>query len=457
MLSAADARPRRWFGHPPGLTILFLTEMWEVFSLYGMRAILVLYLTTELGYSPAKASLVFGFYAASTYFTPLFGAVVAARWLGQRRSVLVGSVVMAAGHFMMAFDVLLYPALAVIALGNGLFMPNLASQIHGLYRPGDPARERGYNLYYVGVNLGGFLAPLICGTLGETLGWHWGFGAAGVGMLMGLGVFTAGWRHLPERSVSPSATEEEPDDRRTAYRFGVLAWVLLFVVIYRIGYEQAGNTIMLWTAGHVDRGWAGGGAIPVSWFLSLNPLFVFALTPLLLWRWSRKAAAGRPVQPLRAMAMGALTTAAGFLILAAAAASSGGAQVHWVWLVLFFLFYTAGEIQILPLGLAMFGGAVRGRGASLAIAVWFAAAFAGNLAAGFFGTWYGAISPPSFFGIAAAIIALAAAALALLQRLQLQFADKRLSDRCNRDTCDCGGAGRRLAIAEQEMCDRSKA
>jgi POT family proton-dependent oligopeptide transporter len=318
---------------------------------------------------------------------------------------------------MMAFDVLLYPALAVIALGNGLFMPNLASQIHGLYRSGDPARERGYSLYYVGVNLGGFLAPLICGTLGETLGWHWGFGAAGVGMLVGLAVFAAGWRHLLERSAATAVLEEEPDgDRRMAYRFGVLAWVLLLVVIYRTGYEQAGNTIMLWTAGHVDRDWAGVGAIPVSWFLSLNPLFVFALTPLLLWRWSRRAAAGRPAPPLRAMAMGALTTAIGFLILAAAAASSGGAPVPWPWLVLFFLFYTAGEIQILPLGLAMFGGAVRGRGASLAIAVWFAAAFAGNIAAGFFGTCYGAVSPPSFFGMAAAIIAFAAAALALLQR-----------------------------------------
>lgn len=432
MLSAAAAEPKRWFGHPPGLTILFLTETWEVFSLYGMRAILVLYLTTELGYSPAKASLIFGLYAASTYFTPLFGALAATKWLGQRRSVLIGSVIMAAGHFMMAFDALLYPALTVIALGNGLFMPNLASQIHGLYRSGDPARERGYSLYYVGVNLGGFLAPLICGTLGETLGWHWGFGAAGVGMLIGLGVFSAGWRHLPERSVSTSNKEEEPRaDRRAAYRFGILAWVLVLVVVYRIGYEQAGNTIILWTSGHVDRGWAGDSAIPVSWFLSLNPLFVFALTPILLWRWSRSAAAGRPVQPLRAMAKGALTTATGFLILAAVAAASGGAPVHWSWLVLFFLFYTAGEIQILPLGLAMFGGAVRGRGASLAIAVWFAAAFAGNLAAGLFGTLYGAISPQFFFSIAAAIIALAAAALALLQ--QLDSSHRTLSSSSNDD------------------------
>ena len=417
MLSAAAPQPRRWFGHPPGLTILFLTEMWEVFSLYGMRAILVLYLTTDLGLSPVRASLVFGFYAASTYFTPLFGALVATRWLGQRRSVLIGSIVMAAGHFMMAFAPLLYPALIVIALGNGLFMPNLASQIHGLYRPGDPARERGYSLYYVGVNLGGFLAPLICGTLGETLGWHWGFGAAGVGMLVGLGVFAAGWRHLPERSAPASAKEEEPaSDRRPAYRFGVLAWVLLLVVFYRIGYEQAGNTIILWIAEHVDRSWTGDGAIPVSWFLSLNPLFVFALTPLLWWRESRRAAGGRPLQPLRAMATGALTTAAAFLILAVVAAASGDAPAHWAWLVLFFLLYTAGEIQILPLGLAMFGGAIRGRAAPLGIAVWFVAAFAGNLAAGLFGTLYGAVPPHSFFGMAAAIVALAGAALALLQR-----------------------------------------
>lgn len=408
---------RRWFGHPSGLTILFLTEMWEVFSLYGMRAILVLYLTQALEFPIAKASLVFGLYAASTYFTPLVGGVAAARWLGRRRAVLVGSVIMAAGHFMMAVDAWLYPALAVIALGNGLFMPNLASQIDGLYERGDPARRAGFSIYYVGVNLGGFLAPLLCGTLGETLGWHWGFGAAGVGMLIGLCIFHLGRHHLPPDAVSDAAGADlaNPDGRLTARRVTLLAAILLLVVVYRASYEQAGNTISLWASAHVDRTAGVGLAIPVSWFQALNPLFVFAFTPLILAGWRRRAAAGRAATPIRSMALGAVTTGAAFLVLAAVEWAAAGQPVGWPWVVLFFTLYTVGEIQILPVGLAIFGRAAPGRLAPLAVAVWFSAAFLGNLAAGAFGTLYATLDPSTFFLIAAAIPAVAGAGLAVLQ------------------------------------------
>ena len=173
-----NTRSQTWFGQPRGLTVLFLTEMWEVFSYYGMRALLVYYMTKQLLIGQEKASLIYGTYTAMAYFTPIFGGIIADRWLGKRRAVIIGGSIMAAGHFMMTFEPLFYFALATIALGNGLFFPSLPSQIDGLYRPDDPRRSWAYNVYYVGINLGGFLAPLICGTLGELYGWHWGFGAA---------------------------------------------------------------------------------------------------------------------------------------------------------------------------------------------------------------------------------------------------------------------------------------
>ena len=175
-------REKNWFGHPRGLSVLFLTEMWEMFSFFGMRALLVYYMTKHLDMDQEYASLVYGAYAAFVYFTPVFGGMVADRWLGKRNAVMIGGATMALGHFMMASEPLFYPALATIALGNGLFLPSLASQIEGLYRDGDPRSKSAYNIYYVGVNLGAFLAPLICGTLGEAYGWHWGFAAAGFGM-----------------------------------------------------------------------------------------------------------------------------------------------------------------------------------------------------------------------------------------------------------------------------------
>jgi POT family proton-dependent oligopeptide transporter len=177
-LKAMSANQQTWFGQPRGLTILFLTEMWEMFSYYGMRALLVYYMTKQLLIGQEKASLIYGTYTAMAYFTPIFGGLIADRWLGKRRAVIIGGSIMAAGHFMMTFEPLFYPALATIALGNGLFLPSLPSQIDGLYRPDDPRRGWAYNVYYVGINIGSFLAPLICGTLGELCGWHWGFGAA---------------------------------------------------------------------------------------------------------------------------------------------------------------------------------------------------------------------------------------------------------------------------------------
>ena len=196
---AAGVQPERkdWFGQPRGLTILFLTEMWEMFSYYGMRALLVYYMVKQLAITQQRASLVYGMYTAFVYFTPIVGGIVCDRWLGRRNSVLLGGSIMAIGHFMMAFEPLFFVALATIGIGNGLFLPSLPSQINGLYRPDDPRRSTAYNYYYLGVNVGAFLAPLGCGTVGELYGWHWGFTLAGIGMIGGLLIYIFGSRYLP--------------------------------------------------------------------------------------------------------------------------------------------------------------------------------------------------------------------------------------------------------------------
>src|SRR3954462_14218885 len=238
--------PSNWFGQPRGLTVLFLTNMWEQFSYYGMRALLVYYMTSTLLFGQEKASSIYGFYTAFAYFTPIIGGTIADRWLGKRRAVTIGAVVMAAGHFMMAFQPAFYFALATIALGNGLFLPTLPSQINDLYSARDPRRPWAYNVYYVGVNIGGFLAPLVCGTLGELYGWHWGFGAAGVGMLVGLVIYLAGGKYLPPEQARSVAPVEEAQAARRRGTLGLLLGIGLAVTVFRGAYEQVGNTVAIW-------------------------------------------------------------------------------------------------------------------------------------------------------------------------------------------------------------------
>ncbi|MEG3086963.1 peptide MFS transporter [Sphingomonas sp. PB4P5] len=401
-----------WFGHPRGLTVLFLTNMWEQFSYYGMRALLVYYMTKQLMMSQGSASLVYGAYTACAYFTPIVGGVIADRFLGKRNAILIGGSVMAAGHFMMAFEPLFYPALITIALGNGLFLPSLPSQIGDLYAPGDARAGSAYNVYYVGVNIGGFLAPLICGTLGELYGWHWGFGAAGIGMLGGLGFYIWGQRFLPSQAPrQPIAHVEAPRARFPRKTILTLLAIALSVTVFRGAYEQVGNTLALWADVGIDRR-AGAMTIPMTWFQSLNPLLVMAMTPFLLAFWRRRSAAGAVERPARRMALGAAIVAAAYLMLAAVEAVGGPA--HWLSLVLFFVILTLGELHILPTGLGLFARlAPRGLGATT-VAAWFLASFAGSLAAGLVGTLWSRTVHSGFFVLLALVAVLACVMLLLI-------------------------------------------
>ena len=239
---------RRLFGHPPGLTVLVLTQMWAEFSYFGLQALLVYYMTERLGFTQAKSSLIYGSYGAAAFFSPFLGGIISDRWLGRRRSVVLGGVLMMLGHFAMAAPSLLFPALALVAVGNGLFIPPLAVQVGALYAADDPRKAHAFSAYYMGINLGGFLAPLVCGSLGEFLGWHFGFAAAGVGMLIGLGVYLGFARALPPEPGGLGAFERAQAapltsaDRR---RLVQLSAIIAAVVLFRIGYEQSGNVIAL--------------------------------------------------------------------------------------------------------------------------------------------------------------------------------------------------------------------
>lgn len=414
MSSVAD---KTWFGQPRGLTILFLTNMWELFSYYGMRTLLVYYMTKQLLFAQEKASFIYGAYTAMAYFTPIVGGAVADRWLGKRNAVILGGSIMAFGHFVMAFKPTFYIALATIALGNGLFLPSLPSQINDLYAADDPRRGRAYNIYYVGLNIGGFMAPLVCGTLGELYGWHYGFGAAGIGMFIGLLIYVSGRRYLPPEPLRGVAARVDAQDVRGDHR---KVWLLLLGVaiaatIFRGAYEQVGNTLPLLIDTGVDRVVAGV-TIPMTWFQSLNPLLVISMTPLLLLHWRRRAEAGHETAPALRMAIGALIVAAAYVLLAAVTAVAGDTRIGWLWLVAFFVILTLGELYILPTGLGLFAKLAPPRLGATTVASWFLAIFSGSLLAGLVGTLWSKASHSGFFLLLAGLAVVAAALLWRLDR-----------------------------------------
>lgn len=416
---AAAVRGGNWFGHPRGLTILFLTEMWSEFSFFGMRTMLVYYMTQQLQISQRHSSLIYGAYLGFAYFTPLIGGILSDRWLGRRRAVLLGGGLMTVGHFLMAFEATFYPALVLIGFGNGIMLPSLSSQINRLYDDSDPRKASAYNIYYVGINVGGFLAPFACGTVGELFGWQWGFTLAGVGMLAGLVIYIMGAPLLPPEQGEPARASQPSDDgnsqkldRSTVL---MLAAIVMLVIIYRSAYEQVGNTVALWADHGVNRV-VGDWTIPMTWFQALNPLGIFLFTPIIVARWTRRARKGNDRTAVAKMAIGAVILASSYLMLSAVSlyATHTGTRASWLWLALFFFAFTVGELFILPVGLGLFGRIAPERYAASMIAAWFAAACFGNLGAGVLGTLWSAMLPWQFFIVVAAVAGVAGGLLLAL-------------------------------------------
>ena len=296
------------------------------------------------------ASQIYGFYTGLVYFTPIFGGLLADRVLGQRRTVIIGATLMAIGHFMMAFEQLFLFALGLLILGNGAFKPNISTQVGTLYPPGDRRRDRAFSIFYVGINLGAFLAPLICGTLGEEVGWHYGFAAAGVGMTLGLIIYLLGHHIYPKMRVIKRAPLQQPLDR-AAWQ-SIVALLLLFapVSLFWATYEQQGNTIALWADQFTDRHFFGG-EIPVTWFQAFNPFMIFAFTPLIVafWRWQGQ----REHSTITKLAIGCLLNALAYLVMVAAAWNAGGGKASWLWLLAYFVVITVGEIYLSPTSLSL--------------------------------------------------------------------------------------------------------
>ena len=318
---------------------------------------------------------------------------------------------MAAGHFAMAFEQFFLFALGLLILGNGAFKPNISTQVGELYAPGDRRRDRAFSIFYVGINLGAFLAPLICGTLGEELGWHYGFAAAGFGMTAGLVIYLLATPHLPkdafDRRKSPAASIDKDGWR------SIFALLLLFlpVSLFWATYEQQGNTIALWADQFTDRRLLGG-EIPVTWFQAFNPFMIFAFTPFVVAFWRYQG----PNEPSTTMklAIGCFLTALAYLVMALAAWNAGAGKASWVWLLAYFVVITIGELYLSPTSLSLVTKIAPASLLSMMMGVWLATSFAGNFLAGYLGSFWSSMGKIEFFLMLAIISGTASAAIVLL-------------------------------------------
>ncbi|HEX5211606.1 MAG TPA: peptide MFS transporter [Pseudolabrys sp.] len=426
------------FGHPRALTFLFATEMWERFSYYGMRALLVLYMVKylllpaaagsvvglasfraglEVVFGPLDlqplASQIYGVYTGLVYLTPILGGLLADRVLGQRRTVILGAALMAVGHFMMVFEPLFLFALGVLILGNGAFKPNISTQVGTLYPPGDHRRDRAFSIFYVGINLGALLAPLVCGTLGEEFGWHYGFAAAGVGMTTGLVIYLFAAPTLPKESFAKRTAARQPRDAAAWKAIGALMLLFVPVSLFWGIYEQQGNTIVLWASEYTDRNLFGWN-IPVTWFQALNPFMIFLFTPFIVSLWRGQGV--REPSTVAKLAIGCFLAAAAYLILVAAARMSAGAQASWLWLFAYFAVLTVGELYLSPTSLSLVTKVAPASLLSMMMGVWLATSFVGGFLAGYLGTFWSSMSKPSFFLMLAIISAVAGLVITLLIR-----------------------------------------
>lgn len=421
-----------FLGHPRGLFILFLTEMWERFSYYGMRSLLVLYMVNHLfihpdvgqrvlGFTALKgvlesmfgplavqplSSQIYGLYTGFVYFTPFFGGMLADRVLGQRRTVVLGAILMAIGHFLMASERLFFPALLFLILGNGAFKPNISTQVGLLYKQGDPRRDGAYTIFYMGVNLGAFLSPLICGTLGQKVGWHFGFGAAGVGMILGLCLYLWGQKHLApdvrsQRKIAEAAAggalAKERMTRDEWMRVLALMAICSLNIVFWACYEQQGNTMQLW-ADQNTRWTFLGWTVPSTWFQAFNPAMIFIFAPLLniFWAWQAKRNA-EPSSVMK-MALGCLLLGLSFIVMIVAAKGiAPDVKRSLLWLTGTTFILTIGELYLSPVGLSFVTKIAPPRMVSMLMGIWYLANFFGNYLSGYLGTYWEKIGRDQFF------------------------------------------------------------
>jgi POT family proton-dependent oligopeptide transporter len=421
----ADSMPSAdtsFFGHPRRLATLFFVEMWERFSYYGMRALLILYMTAAvgdggLGMPVAQAGALYGTYTASVYFASLPGGWLADRFFGQQRAVLYGGILIAIGQFVLAAPGLtpFYLGLTIIAGGTGLLKANASTIVGQLYAAGDRRRDAGFSIFYMGINLGAFLSPLICGYIGQRIDWRLGFAAAGVGMILGLIQYLTGRRTLGDAGLHPGASQPraaiapgaERDETRRLMALGIL---LLGSIVFWALYEQAGSTLNLFAEDRSDNR-LFGYSFPSSWYQALPALFVIALAPVFAWIWIRLK--DRDPSPVVKFTLGLVFVGAGFLLLVPAAyIADGGQKVSPMWLVGVYFLHTVGELCLSPVGLSATTKLAPARMAGLLMGVFFLTLSAGNYLGGQISTLYGRVDLVDLFravglaGVAAGLVLL---------------------------------------------------
>lgn len=448
--STPDARARHdraFLGHPAGLGWLSFCELWERFSYYGMQALLVLYLSNYL-FLPAHighvagmdalrasienvtgprspqqlASVVFGLYVGLVYLTPIFGGLLADRVLGRTRTVVIGALLMATGHFLMAFETALLPALACLLLGVGCFKGNIAAQVGDLYAPGDKRRASAFQIFMLAVQVAVIAAPIVCGTLGEKVGWHWGFGSAGVGMLIGLVVYLAGRRWLPPeplRGAAKAAEARPPLGRRAVMQVALLVAILPLLMLSIVGNQQYNNGFPLWSQQHMDMTVAGF-EVPVTWLQAVDALLstTTMLASLAFWRWWANPASGRrEPDEITKMALGCFVAAGApaLLMIPALAIEGGGARISLLWSFAYALVNNIGFANIMPVGLALYSRAAPRGLQGVMIGIYYLHLFFGNSVVGWLAGLLETMPGSRFWALHAVLVACAGVGLLVVK------------------------------------------
>jgi len=414
---------RGFFGHPRGLSTLFFTEMWERFSYYGMRAFLIYYMTASvaaggLGFAVANAGTIYGLYTGSAWGAAILGGIVADRWLGQYRSVLIGGIIIALGHFTLAFRALpfFYTGLVLIVVGTGLLKPNVSNLVGALYKPGDSRRDAGFSIFYMGINLGALFGPLIAGYLAQKVDWHLGFACAGVGMTFGLIQYVVGRNRLQTPAAAAPAADAEPEPPKATFtatewkRMAAIVVFFLVAILFWGAYEQAGSSLALF-ADQNTRLEVFGFSFPSSWFQSVQPIFVITLAPIFAWIWVRLGPRD-PSVPAK-LALGVLFMGVAFLILvpAGAMAQSQGVRVSPWWLVASYGISELGELCLYPVGLSAVTKLSPVRILGLMMGVWMLSNAFGNMLAGSSARFFVSMPLQQYFGEVALILFVTAAVM----------------------------------------------
>jgi POT family proton-dependent oligopeptide transporter len=411
-------------GHPKGLYLLFFTEMWERFSYYGMRGILILYLTKSyieggLGINEQTASLIYGFFTGFVYFTPLIGGWLADKYLGQRHSITIGAVVMILGQlalFAINTHFGLYLGLFLLIIGNGFFKPNISTLVGGLYKEGDPKRDSAFSIFYMGINLGALIAPIIVGILTDDIfstrdatgsiisyGYKYGFLAAAVGMFLGQLTYNSlAEKYLGDLGMKPQGKVTKSNEKgevnanvpltgNEKQRVTVIFIYFFFAIFFFAGFEQAGSSLSLYTDKFIDRNvnlpFIGEYTIPTSLFQSVNPFFIVVLAPLFAMFWNSKL--GQKLTTPIKMGLGMIILGIGFFFMLGAVAERGGdiqdvaIKASIWWLVLTYLVHTIGELCLSPVGLSVVTKLAPPKLASLLMGVWLMSSFIANIIGGF--------------------------------------------------------------------------